>query len=278
IARQVNLNPTPLDDDKANDACLDGGEPTDIKTAIIPLPKPVSLVDLPTEIIHEIAKKLHPVDRVCLALTCKRLALAIVSAPRLSPATWSLFSDQRFGWLPPESFSLILRLAHGWIPKDKLRYCWKCHKIMPREEAFFRRRLTYKKNPKWSVKVNLPKHEWDQMRKKDRYKHLVQTWCTSPAEDSSCLYCDVCRNMHLEASNAQLPHPVECPTCLERELTYVWRPKRKQLLRRCMCDLVSLCCGPIKWVIERIAIYLLSGCSAVVRMVYNQGCRCWRAI
>ncbi|EXJ95839.1 hypothetical protein A1O1_00964, partial [Capronia coronata CBS 617.96] len=200
-----------------------------------------------------------------------------MSAPRLGPSTWGVFSDQPFEWLPPESFSLILRLAHGWIPRDRLRYCWNCHKIMPREEAFFRKRLTCKKNPRWSVKVDLPKEEWDKLRKKDKYRHLVRTWCTSPAQDSSYLCCDACRSSHLEAGLPRFTYPIECPTCLEKELTYSWRGPRKPWFRNCMRDCISLGCRPILWVVDWTVYYLLLGGSAVVRFVYNQGWSCWRA-
>lgn len=280
MALQVNLNPTQPCNDKSDSSSLRGGHHGGTATSPhLSAEEPASLKDLPTELIHEISKRLHPVDRVCLALTCKSLARAIVSAPRLGPANWSVFSDHRFDWLPPESFTLLLRLAHGWIPKDRLRYCWKCHKIMPREEAFFRKRLTFKKNPRWSVKVGLPKEEWERMRKKDRYKHIIQTWCTSPAEDSSGLYCHACREVHLEAGGTwHRTHPVECPTCLEKELTYTWRGSHRPGFRRWLCDCIILSCRPVVCAIELIAGFLLLCCCETVSFIYAQGCRCCRAI
>ncbi|KAK7903735.1 hypothetical protein LTR67_001755 [Exophiala xenobiotica] len=219
-----------------------------------------NLTTLPPEIIHCIADDLHPVDRVCLALTCKPLASAILSAPLLCPTSWSRFSDQRYDWLLPESYSLILRLAHGWIPKDKLRYCWKCHKILPRNQDYFRKRLgPCRKNPKWSTKLGVDKNKWENMRRKEKYTYLVETWCESPLEDSSSLYCDFCRDRVLEEAprfgvegvGATLQHPVQCPLCLERELTYVWRPPRKPWIRAKVLKVLRILCRPL----DRIAMY-----------------------
>lgn len=175
----------------------------------------------------------------------------------------------------PESYSLILRLAHGWIPKDKLRYCWKCHKILPRDEGYFRKRLCGKKTPKYSVKIGLSKERWNDLSKKEKYNHLIETWCYSDAEDSSCLYCDHCRDKCLEsAATSHLQHPVQCPLCLEKELTYVWRPPRKPWVRKTLCKCLKILWAPI----ELIACYFLMCCVFVVRMVYDQARRCWRAL
>lgn len=217
--------------------------------------KTPNLTTLPPEIIHCIADNLHPVDRVCLALTCKPLASAIISAPLLCPTSWSRFSDQRYDWLLPESYSLILRLAHGWIPKDKLRYCWKCHKILPRNEEYFRKRLACRKSPKWSIKLGVSKTKWENMGRKEKYTYLVETWCESPHEDSSSLYCDFCRDRTLEPGfgvGATLQHPVQCPLCLERELTYVWRPPRKPWIRAKALKVLKILWRPF----DRIAMYM----------------------
>lgn len=202
------------------------------------------------------------------------MASAILSAPRLSPAGWSHFADLRYEWLLPESYSLILRLAHGWIPKDKLRYCWKCHKILPRDAAYFRARLACKRKPRWSLKLDVPKMEWDGMSKMDRYRHLVETWASSPCEDSSSLSCDLCRDQCLGSPNAQLQHPVQCPLCLEKELTYVWRPPRKTWFRKNMYKAVELLCHSVQVVFWHVVLLL----RLVGRFVYDQGQRCWRAL
>ncbi|KIX07043.1 uncharacterized protein Z518_05020 [Rhinocladiella mackenziei CBS 650.93] len=235
--------------------------------------KPTNITSLPTEIIHEIANILHPVDRVCLALACKPLASSVLSAPRLCPTSWSRFSDRRYDWFLPESYSLTIRLAHGWIPKDKLRYCWNCRRILPRDEQYFRKRLRCKKNPKWDLKLHLPKERWDAMSKKDRYQYIIETWCQSPSEDSSCLYCDHCRP-HLKTQNPELQYPVQCPICLERELTIYWRPPRKPWFRKKLIKCVKCVWAPI----ELVAYLLLTCCVFGVRIVYNSGRMCWRTL
>ena len=240
--------------------------------------KTPNITTLPPEIIHCIADDLHPVDRVCLALTCKPLASAIISAPLLCPTSWSRFSDQRCDWLLPESYSLILRLAHGWIPKDKLRYCWKCHKILPRNQEYFRKRLACRKSPKWSIKLGVSKTKWETMGRKEKYTYLVETWCESLHEDSSSLYCDFCRDRALEpgfAVGATLQHPVQCPLCLERELTYVWRPPRKPWIRAKVLKVLKILWTPF----DRIAMYVHMYVTAFIvlggQFVYDLCERAW---
>lgn len=195
-------------------------------------PSPASLTDLPRELIHQIACYMHPVDRVCLALTCKSMTSHVLSAPLLSPKTWGPFSDQRYLEFLPESYSLILRLAHGWVPKDKLRYCSRCHRILPRDESYFRKRMSLKKKPRWNIKVRVDKDHWESLSKRARYAHLISDWCNTSVEDSSILCCDFCRTKAMANGDEHLLHPpVQCPECLEKELTYVWKPPRKPWFR-----------------------------------------------
>ncbi|KIV78375.1 hypothetical protein PV11_10097 [Exophiala sideris] len=234
-------------------------------------PNAASILGLPTELIHIIVDHLHPVDRVCLALTCKSLASAVLSAPRLCPTTWSRFNDQRYSWLLPESYSLILRLAHGWIPKDKLRYCWKCHKILPRKAEYFRKRLVYKKNPKWDAKLQIPKSTWEHMSKRDRYKHLIEMWCGSPLEDSSSVYCDFCREKN---PAAPLIYPVVCPVCMEQELTFLWKIPRKPWFRKMLGKIFVFILKTIGVVIGLVIGVLVW----IIRTVFTQGRKGWKAI
>ncbi|KEF63268.1 uncharacterized protein A1O9_01245, partial [Exophiala aquamarina CBS 119918] len=237
---------------------------------------------LPPELIHEIAWHLHPVDRVCLALTCKTLTSHILSAPLLSPTTWTRFSDHRYAGFLPESYSLILRLAHGWIPKDKLRYCSRCHKILPRDESYFRSRMSLKKTPRWNIKVRIEKEVWDGMSKRARYAQLLNDWCHTSVEDSSILCCDICRTKAIketadgraDGNASRLLHypPVQCPECLEKELTYVWRPPRQPWLRQKLGRILLAVYQPCEWVV----CFICWCCFYGVRFAYRECKQCWR--
>ena len=143
---------------------------------------------------------------------------------------------------------MLLRLAHGWIDKKKLRYCWKCHKILPRDESFFRRRLKCKKNPVWSVKVGTTKDEWLNLSRRQRYAHLVETRCYSEAPDSSGLSCDFCRQEDMKDVK-QGNHPIECPLCLEKELTFTFRPPRRPVVSRSLKKLFYNLVGTLNWIL-----------------------------
>lgn len=233
------------------------------------------ILTLPTELHSEIISYLHPVDRVCLGLTCKSLAFSVLTSPRLRPTNWSWFSDRpHIDWVLPSSYSLILRLAHGWIPKDKLRYCWKCHKILPRDETYFRRRLGCKKKPRWSLRTGLSEEEWSGMSKKERYSHLIEMWCHADTEDSSYLYCDYCRQEIAESKHVN--HLVHCPICLEKELTWAWRPPRTAQIRRWLWNAAR----PVLQPICKLGSYLLIFCGYAFQIVVDQVRRrrlslCW---
>lgn len=232
--------------------------------------RPTLITSLPPELIHEIAWHLHPVDRVCLALTCKTLTLHILSAPLLSPTTWIRFSDNRY--VVPESYSLIPRLAHGWIPKDKLRYCSRCAKILPRKESYFLSRMSFTKKPRWNIKVRVDRAVWDSMSKRARYAQLIDDWCHSSVEDCSILCCDFCRTKAMEDDDGRLHHPpVQCPECLEKELTYVWRPPRKPWLRRKAWQILMAVYQPCEYVV----CFLGWCCFYGARFVYRECKQCW---
>lgn len=232
-----------------------------------------SLTNLPREIIHEIAWHMHPVDRVCLALTCKTLTSHILSAPLLSPTTWGPFSDTRYLGFLPESYSLILRLAHGWVPKDKLRYCSRCHRILPRDESYFRKRMSLKKKPRWSIKVRMDKNLWDGMSKRARYAHLINDWCNTSVDDGSILCCDICRNKAMASGDDRLQHPpAQCPECLEKELTYIWKIPRKPWFREKVARVFMALYHPCEYVV----CFLGWCCFYGVRFVCREGRQCWR--
>lgn len=195
----------------------------------------LSLESLPYDIHHLIIEYLHPVDRLCLGLTCKTLLVSTHVHPRLTRATWIRFIPTwvystllSYECLMPEWYPVLPRLAHGWLDKKVWRYCWKCHRILPRVASWFREkgRMKMDKAPRWSVKVGIPKAKWLKLGKRARYTHLIDTWCMSAQEDSSVMYCDDCRHGHYQPGPDPLSTPVECPICLEKELTYTWNPQR----------------------------------------------------
>lgn len=208
----------------------------------VSLPRGRTLQSLPYDIRALIFEHLYPVDLVCLALTCKSLLATIYAHPRLPPAKWirytptpSVGAPLTYFHITPEWYPLFPRLAHGWLDKKTWRYCWKCHRILPREPGWFKEkgRMKMAKSPRWSVKVGMSKEEWLSLGKKTRYRHLIETWCTSGQEDSSAMYCDGCRGGRYEAGEGQPVQqkqqmaPVECPICLERDLTFSWFPSTR---------------------------------------------------
>lgn len=216
---------------------------------------PTNFLSLPAEIHLEILEILHPIDRVCLALTCKRLTNTVITAPRFRYAHWTTWCDLRYSYGLPDWFSLIPRLAHGWTPKDKLRYCWKCHRILPREAEYCRKRMTMKKSPKWSLKIDMAKNDWSKMSKKSRYTYLIDHWCQADIEDGSYLHCDSCRREKLE-NGSPMCTPIECPMCMERELTFTWKPPRRRRFWSCFRGLCSATCEILGFILGLLALLI----------------------
>ncbi|EXJ65060.1 hypothetical protein A1O7_01400 [Cladophialophora yegresii CBS 114405] len=159
-----------------------------------PRPPTASIAALPPEIVLEIASYLHPVDRICLALTCKSLLSSTLQTLRCTPTDWVFFHDLGYSCHMP---MLYERLAHGWIPQDRFRYCPQCYKILPRCPEYFKQRLRRTKKPKYDGRVactGVTEKRWNSMSKKKRYAHLLHYWCHSEGQkdntiDSFCLYC-----------------------------------------------------------------------------------------
>ncbi|KAJ9652017.1 hypothetical protein H2198_008718 [Neophaeococcomyces mojaviensis] len=212
-----------------------------------------NIANLPPELQYHILSYLPAVDRVCLAITCKSLATSASSSSHFKADAWTpwLFIPEAYY---PSRYQLIQRLAHGWIDKSRLRYCWKCQKILPRDKEWFWGRLERKKWPRWEVKVGMPREKWRRLGKKRRFEHIVKMWCEAEWEDSSLFSCKDCRTRVLsqeadvvqerdvekgsmkdrewERWQAQAKLcPVECPMCMERDLTYRYKPPRKKVVR-----------------------------------------------
>lgn len=186
-------------------------------------------------------------DRVCLGLTCKRLAFQVTCAPRL-PATYT-FHDAPYPWIcdavngashrnrvwplyisiTPEWYTLLPRLAKGWVPKEKYKYCWKCNKIYPRERGFYENALTKENAPGWSWKLDRTEKDWIKMNWVERRDYLIDRWITDdetvreslrpPHPDHKIYYPD----LGIWVPCKPDARSIECPLCLERELTYSCR-------------------------------------------------------
>jgi hypothetical protein len=237
---------------------------------------------LPPEIVLEIASYLHPVDRICLALTCKSLLSSTLPTLNSHPADWVLFHDRRYSYLIPHMPMLYVRLAHGWIPKDRFRYCNHCYKILPRCPEYFKQRLRRKKKPKYDGRVGytgVTEKQWNSMSKKKRYAHLLHDWCHSEKGDSSDYFCVYCcqkeseggRERDREDDRERGSCSVHCPLCLEQDLTY--RPPRKPWFRKTL----GRCCKNFWMPLDLLAYWTLVCCVWGVRFVYDQGKCFWQA-
>ncbi|ETN38446.1 uncharacterized protein HMPREF1541_06481 [Cyphellophora europaea CBS 101466] len=88
-----------------------------------------SILELPDELLLKIAESLNDsAYKYCLALSCKRL-LAIVSD--LDANTKPALALQANNKTGPWKQQLLLALARGWIPKDKVKLCFGCWRFMP---------------------------------------------------------------------------------------------------------------------------------------------------
>lgn len=184
-------------------------------------------------------------DRVCLGLTCKRLAFQVSRAPRLpaistvrDPAYASTSYDgvleanrlwPLYILYTPEWYTLLPRLAEGWIPKDKYKYCWKCNKIYPRHRCFHDHVLSKTRTLGWLWKVNVPEKQWLRMSSEARREHIVTRWLTEDNSFGERLHQPIvankfyCPNLGLWANCNADKRGLECPLCLERQLTFGWR-------------------------------------------------------
>lgn len=251
--------------------------PTPAATAAIqsspPLQRPshtrTSITSLPPELILEIVSYLHPVDRICLGLTSKSLLRSTLPTLRITPFDWIRFHDRRYSYILPQMPALYVRLAHGWVPKDKFRYCNRCYKILPRNPEYFKLRLCKKRTPRYhsgAVGASVSEKQWRGMSKKARYAHLVDDWCHSPREDSSLFFCVHClQRDHRNWASCS----VHCPLCLERDLT--WKPPRKPWFRK----FVWKWCKNLSLPFELLVCWLLLSVVWLVKFCYVRGEKAW---
>jgi hypothetical protein len=205
-----------------------------------PIPSKTDITTLPYDIVLIISDNLDLTDRVCLGLTCKPLALAITCAPRL-PGRYEIRGDYCVNGvyspnpfplcisMTPEWYTLLPRLAKGWVPKEKYKHCWKCNKIYPRDRSFYEKTLSKQKAPGWLWKLNLTEQEWRRMSLPERHEHMIARWLTdddlvhASLRPPSRVYNVYYPDLGVWASRKTDERGPECPICLERELMYSWR-------------------------------------------------------
>ena len=228
-----------------------------------------SLTTLPPEILLEIASYLTPVDRVCLSLTCKTLLSKTLSTLRITSHHWLRAHYRRYGWPKIHVPALYPRLADGWLPKDCYRYCYRCHKIMPRCPKYFKKRLCKKRMPKFDRHVlghtGIMEKEWKSMGKRKRYACFVEMWCRLGERDTCIIECVDCTLRDKERGDCAVP----CPLCLERDLTSPRKPWFRKTLRSG--------CRHFWFPLELLAYWSLFCCVWSVKFVYDQAEWCWKA-
>jgi hypothetical protein len=202
----------------------------------------VELTTLCTDVQLVILDHLHLVDRLCLGLTCKRMARLVLLSTRLAPTDGTPFVDNPIGH--QSSYDLLPRLMHGWMPKDRFRFCAWCGKIYTRSPEFWERRGMLPKPLVWSPRLSVPKHEWIVMSKKAKYRWLIQRWRDAQTEDGSgarCVPCGVKPNSKLWYEM------VHCPACTATTLAHA-RPGRPSPLRYSWIETVCMeACEAVSW-------------------------------
>ena len=177
-------------------------------------------------------------DRVCLGLTCKDMAKLILLVTKLSPSERMSFVDPSYGdfgssWLLP-------RLAHGWIPKDRFRFCSWCCKIYTRSPDFWLKREMLKQPLRWSSRIPVPKHQWMLMSKRAKYNYLIRRWRDAHSDDGSRARCVPCsRTPNSVPLDDKLWYEmIHCPECTANTLALT-PPGRPQIL---LWERVETCC------------------------------------
>lgn len=205
-----------------------------------------------------ILSRLEPIDRVCLALTCKNIASAATSSSLLRVPSWTPWLFMTEHAMPPKD-SLIQRLAHGWTDKSTWRYCQKCRRILPRDGLYFQKRIQIGlglKSLPWNHKTCLSKEKWSRLSNKRRVEYVISMWCESKEEDSSVFSCTRCWTREFNVMPRESPEnciydhdiekflatsisgsnnvpqvPVECPCCVLDSLMNTYKEPRKPKIR-----------------------------------------------
>jgi hypothetical protein len=175
------------------------------------------------------------------------MARLILLATKLSPAEWAPFFDKRYGQLC--AYELLPRLAHGWIPKDRFRFCSSCFKIATRSPQYWEERWTPPDKPiRWSSRLTIPKYPWMVMSKKEKYKHLILRWRDAVSDDGSganCVHCSIPPKPNLWYEM------IHCPRCTANTLART--PPRRRRPMYIMRRTKTTCLG----VFEAVSYYTM---------------------
>ena len=178
------------------------------------------------------------------------MAKLILLATKLRPSKWMPFVDNPYSHLG--SSCLLPRLAHGWIPKDRFRFCSWCCKIYTRSPDFWLKREMLKQPLRWSSRIPVPKHQWMLMSKKAKYNYLVRRWRDAHSEDGSRAKCVPCSGTpDPTLLNDKLWYEmIHCPECTASTLalTPPGRPERllwERIESSCMGFLEALSWLPL---------------------------------
>jgi hypothetical protein len=175
----------------------------------------IQLTTLCTDVQLLVVDHLRLVDRLCLGLTCKSMARLILLSTKLAPAEWTPFVDNLRSHL--STYDLQPRLAHGWIPKERFRFCSWCCKIYSRSPHFWENRGMLEKPLLWSPRLPVPKYEWIVMSKKAKYKWLIRRWRDAQSEDGSGARCVPCA---MPPNHKMWYEMVHCPECTANTLAF----------------------------------------------------------
>lgn len=203
----------------------------------------VELTTLCTDVQLVILDHLRLVDRLCLGLTCKSMAKLILLSTKLTPTDWTPFVDNLV--CHQSSYDLLPRLMHGWMPKDRFRFCAWCCKIYTRSPQFWESRKMLEKPLVWSSRLSVPKHEWIMMSRKAKYRWLIQRWRDAQTEDGSGARCIPCGVRPNDKLWYEMIHCPEC-TATTLALTPPGRPRPRRygcIETACMgaCEAVTWC-------------------------------------
>jgi hypothetical protein len=201
----------------------------------------VQFTTLCTDVQLLVVDHLRLVDRLCLGLTCKSMARLIILSTKLTPTNWTPFVGNPLSH--QSSYDLLPRLMHGWIPKDRFRFCAWCCKIYTRSPQFWESRGMLEKPLIWSPRLSIPKHEWILMSKRSKYKWLILRWRDAQSEDGSGTRCIPCAMKPKEKLWYEMIHCPEC-TANTLALTPPGRPRTTRygwIEKACMgaCEAVS---------------------------------------
>ena len=202
----------------------------------------VNLNTLCTDVQLEILDHLRLVDRLCLGLTCKSMAKLILLSTKLTPANWTPLAYSRISH--ETAYDLFPRLMHGWVPKDRFRFCTWCGKIYTRSPQFWESRGMLAKPLVWSPRLSVRKHEWMLMSKKAKYKWLILRWRDAHSEDGSGARCVPCG---IKLNDRLWYDMIHCPECTASTLAASQpgrpRPHRYGWIETaCMEACETVCC------------------------------------